>query len=109
MVDLFRRMLHREREATAGPFLRPNELRRDVVRAERLRRESLQPRREPDTGSATEPRREDRPPQAVALPRTGTPHPAMAGLKSRSKLREALLLNEILGPPRSLRGPREDA
>ena len=86
---------------------RPNELRRDVVRTERLRRESLrghaasdQPRHPPED------RREPRGPDDAA--RAGRPNEdprPLAALTSRSGLRQAWLLTEILGPPRALHDP----
>ncbi|MFO0959458.1 MAG: hypothetical protein U0800_18830 [Isosphaeraceae bacterium] len=39
-------------------------------------------------------------------PLTTPPHPLAELIRSPGRLREALLLNEILGPPRSLRGHR---
>jgi len=91
---------------------RPNELRLDVVRAERLRRESrraeqtvrqsghsleeLQPRK-PAESAATTPAVQTRP---VAT--------EIAVLRTRSGLRKAWLLKEILGPPLALRGPYTD-
>ena len=95
-------------DSTGPPnrMYRPNELRPDVVRAERLRRESrrteqtvrqpghsleeLQPRR-PAESAATTPAVQSRP---VAT--------EIAVLRTRSGLRQAWLLKEILGPPLAL-------
>ena len=93
-----------------GRPLRPNELRRDTARAERLRLEAL--RAEAATsqpGRPPEERREQREPND-APPRT---RPAgerrlVTALMSRSGLRQAWLLKEILGPPRAVRGPYRD-
>lgn len=104
------RMLNTLRRPSAeriGPT-RPNELSRDVARTERLRREALR-----DGGAADRPRpaaeeqRPARPPRSVEVApgaerRSG--HPALvAALRSRAGFRQALLMAEILGPPRSLR------
>ena len=90
---------------------RPNELRLDVVRAERLRREVQ--RAEP---AASRPARsleelqERRPHDSVPAPAARSrPVPSqIAALKTRSGLRQAWLLKEILGPPLALRGPFSD-
>ena len=96
-------------EPPARP-LRPNELRRDAVRTERLRREAL--RAESATrqrGHPPEERREQREPNDATPPArpAGEPRP-VAALMSRSGLRQAWLLKEILGPPRGVRGPYRD-
>ena len=104
------RALDTLRRRVGGPAERPprpNELRRDVARAERLRREALrmdaptdQPRRPPEE------RREQREPEAAARAARPDEDPrAFAALTSRSGLRQAWLVKEILGPPRALRGP----
>ena len=90
---------------------RPNELRLDTVRAERLRREAR--RAEP---AARQPQRsleelQDRGPReplptSAAQPRS-VPKP-IGALKTRSGLRQAWLLKEILGPPLALRDPSTD-
>ncbi len=90
---------------------RPNELRLDTVRAERLRREAR--RAEP---AARQPQRsleelQDRGtreplPTSAAQPRP-VPKP-IGALKTRSGLRQAWLLKEILGPPLALRDPSTD-
>jgi hypothetical protein len=86
---------------------RPNALSREVARAERLRREALRAevtthqRAIPPQGERT---RRDRQPLPSARGMHATP--LTASLRSRSELRRALLLNEILGPPAALRGPR---
>ena len=85
---------------------RPNELRLDVVRAERLRRETR--RAEPAVGPparSLEELRERRPQEPLPAPATRS-HPApqpIAALKTRSGLRQAWLLKEILSPPLALR------
>jgi hypothetical protein len=90
---------------------RPNELRLDMVRAERLRREvrragppAIQPARsleELQTRGSPKPL-----PAPTAQPR---PAPSrIAVLKTRSGLRQAWLLKEILGPPLALRDPSND-
>jgi hypothetical protein len=90
---------------------RPNELRLDVVRAERLRREAQ--RVEP---AASRPARsleelqERRPQDSVPAPAARSPQISkqFAALKTRSGLRQAWLLKEILGPPLGLRGSFSD-
>ena len=89
---------------------RPNELRLDVVRAERLRREAG--RTEP---VVSRPARSLEELQVQERgPREPLPTPAVqsrpvpsqiAALKTRSCLRQAWLLKEILGPPLALRDP----
>jgi hypothetical protein len=91
---------------------RPNELRLDVVRAERLRRESrraVQAVRQPER--SLEELQERKPLESAAaapalrsrqLPRQ------IASLKTRSGLRQAWLIKEILGPPPALRNPYDD-
>ena len=102
-------MLRGADEPPARP-LRPNELRRDAVRAERLRREALraeaatsQPRRPPEEW------REQREPRDAPPPTRPAGEPRLVtALMSRSDLRQAWLLKEILGPPRAVRGPDRD-
>ncbi len=90
---------------------RPNELRLDVVRAERLRRDSR--RTEPAVGPpgrSLEELRERRPQEPLPAPAVRS-HPAsqqIAALKTRSGLRQAWLLKEILGPPLALRDRYDD-
>ena len=84
--------------------LRPNELRREAVAAERLRREAL--RAEAAAGGSRRPAEERRGPPAPPDPPTpaggdGEPR-VVAALASRSGLRQAWLAKEILGPPRAL-------
>jgi hypothetical protein len=92
---------------------RPNELRLDVVRAERLRREArwAEPAASRPARSLEELQVQER------GPREPLPTPAVqsrpvpsqiAALKTRSGLRQAWLLKEILGPPLALRGPFGD-
>jgi hypothetical protein len=90
---------------------RPNELRPDVVRAERLRRETR--RTEP---APRQPVRSLEERQARGL-RESVPAPAIqprpaptqfAALKTRSGLRQAWLLKEILSPPLALRDRNDD-
>ena len=88
---------------------RPNELRLDVVRAERLRRDAR--RAEPAAGPpgrSLEELRERRPPEPLSAPAARLrPAPQqIAALKTRAGLRQAWLLKEILSPPLALRDPR---
>jgi hypothetical protein len=90
---------------------RPNELRLDVVRAERLRRETR--RTEPaigPPGRSLEELRERRPQEPLPTPATRSrpaPQP-IAALKTRTGLRQAWLLKEILSPPLALRDRYDD-
>ena len=90
---------------------RPNELRLDVVRAERLRREAR--RAEPPPGLPGRSLEElgERRPQKPLPPPVTRSHRAsrqVAALKTRSGLRQAWLLKEILDPPLALRNPYDD-
>ena len=99
---------HRTGAPAAGP-LRPNELRLDVVGAERLRREALRadaivnpPRVPPE-----EPQSRRAPTAETGPARRNADPPLVAALRSRSGLRQAWLVKEILGPPRALRDPSD--
>jgi hypothetical protein len=88
---------------------RPNELRREVVRAGRLHQEA----RQSDTAARTSRRapEEERAPRArlpasPTAPAT-TDRALISALKSRSGLRQAWVLKEVLGPPVALRSPRD--
>jgi hypothetical protein len=89
---------------------RPNELRRDVMRTGRVHQEARQAdvaarasRRAPEEERAP---RERMPasPDAQAT----TERALISALKSRSGLRQAWVLKEVLDPPVSLRGPHDD-
>jgi hypothetical protein len=88
---------------------RPNELRREMVRTGRLHQEAWQTdaaarasRRAPEEERA--PR--ERMPASPDTP--ATTEPALTSvLTSRSGLRQAWVLKEVLGPPVALRGPRD--
>ena len=103
---MIRRVLDSLRRQVGEPADRPtraNELRRDAARAERLRREALQA--EAAASQPQRPREEPREPEAG---RAGHPDGGallVAALRSRSGLRQAWLVQEVLGPPRALRGP----
>ena len=109
MMRRVRDFLRRRLEIYApAPPLRPNELRRDVVQAERQRRDS---RRVPAAGprvpfdEATAPRQ--RP--AVAPVQPATANPVLRGLQTRAGLRQAWLMAEILREPVAMRRfPHED-
>ncbi len=98
VLDAFRR--HGD---PPGQALRPNELRRDAARAERLRREAL--RAEAAASQPRRPREEPREPEAARAGRPDGGALLVAALRSRSGLRQAWLVQEVLGPPRALRGP----
>ena len=90
---------------------RPNELRLDTVRAERLRREARPAEPAPRQPVRSLEERQERGPRESltappAQPRR-TPKP-IAALKTRSGLRQAWLLKEILGSPLALRAPSND-
>jgi hypothetical protein len=89
---------------------RPNELRREVVRTGRLHQEA----RQTDAAARASRRapEEERAPREPRLaspdaPRT-TERALVSALKTRSGLRQAWVLKEVLGPPVALRGPRDD-
>ena len=90
---------------------RPNELRLDTVRAERLHRDAR--RTEPAARQpvrSPEELQERRPREPIPAPAT-QPRPAsnqIPALKTRSGLRQAWLLKEILGPPLALRDRYDD-
>lgn len=89
---------------------RPNELRLEVVREERLRRDLR--RTEPQGSGVPPPPEEQR--ARPRVPPVSPPVSARAtsqffsALKSPSGLRQAWLLKEILGPPMALRGPHDE-
>jgi hypothetical protein len=102
----------RQRLAEQAPQrqYRPNELRREAVRTGRLHQEAPQAdaaarasRRAPEEERAP---RERMPasPDAQAT----TERALISALKSRSGLRQAWVLKEVLGPPVALRGPHDD-
>jgi hypothetical protein len=107
MIQRLRDVLRR-RSSAAPPQrqYRPNELRLDVVRAERLRSEAQRP--EP---AASQPRRSleelqsqrSREPAPAPAIQPGLVRRQIATLKTRSGLRQAWLQKEILGPPLALR------
>ena len=99
----------RRRAVEQGPErqYRPNELRREVVRAGRASQEARQTdaaaraaRRAPEEERA--PR--ERMPASPNAPAT-TERALTSVLTSRSGLRQAWVLKEVLGPPVALRGP----
>ena len=93
---------------------RPNELRLDTVRAERLRHESRRAEpalRQPGRSLEELQVKERKPRESPAAAPATRPSPGvrqMAALKTRSGLRQAWLLKEILGPPLALRDPGTD-
>ena len=115
MMQQLRGALRRERSGEPPQRqYRPNELRLDLVRAERLRREARHgepllaqpaPSLEELQVQAPEPR-EISTVGPATRPRRGASQ--IATLKSRSGLRQAWLLKEILGPPLALRDRSRD-
>ena len=110
MMQRLRDALRREGSADSSRRqYRPNELRLDVVRAERLRRESRRTEpalRQPGRSLEELQVQERRPRESPAATPAARPRPVtrqMAALKTRSGLRQAWLLKEILGPPLALR------
>jgi hypothetical protein len=89
---------------------RPNELRLEVVREERLRRDM---RRAQQGGTGVPPPPEEQrarprvPPVSPPVSARATSQ-FISALKSPSGLRHAWLLKEILGPPMALRGPHSE-
>jgi hypothetical protein len=112
MMQRVRDALSRGRSAEQ-PYrqYRPNELRLDVVRAERQRREArwTEPAVGPP-GRSLEELRERRPPEPLPAPaaRSRPTRQQVAALKTRSGLRQAVLLKEILSPPLALRDRHDD-
>lgn len=111
---MIRRILDalRQRQGGQEPArqIRPNELRRDVVQAERRRRESAPAaarvsRFPPMSEEERAPRK---PAPASREPEPVRQHALGAVLRSRSGLRAAWLAKEVLGPPPGLRGLRDD-
>ena len=111
-------MMQRLRDALQREFIdqsldrqfRPNELSRDVVRAERLRRESHRvepvPTR-PQPAAEEQRARRAESSMAPAVPARRVPSHVSA-LRTRSGLRQAWLLKEILSPPMALRDRYDD-
>jgi hypothetical protein len=99
-----RRLLKLLQREPAVPYSRPNELRLEAVRAERLRREAQGQQRAarfPPVSEEQMQRREPPPATVKAAPR---PALVMRPL-SRAELRRAIVLGEIIGPPLALRDP----
>ena len=111
MLRRLRDILQREyTDQSLNRQFRPNELRRDVVSAERLRREShrVEPTPTRPQLSAEEQRaRRAEPSMASAVSARQVPSHVSA-LTTRSGLRQAWLLKEILNPPMALRDPFSD-
>jgi hypothetical protein len=112
MMQRLRDALRREPPAEP-PYrqYRPNELRLDVVRAERLRREARRTEQAADPpGRSLEELGERRAPEPLPAPaaRSRLVSQQIAALKTRSGLRQAWLLKEILGPPLALRDRYDD-
>jgi hypothetical protein len=87
---------------------RPNELRLDTVRAERVRREARRPEpapRQPARSQEELQARAPREPRPAPITQPRRARHQLAALKTRSGLRQAWLLKEILGPPLALRDP----
>jgi hypothetical protein len=105
MMQRLRNFLRRRRGGQASaPPLRPNELRRDLVQAERQRREATRATVVAQRAAIDEelaPR--NRPRVAPTEPAVSV-NPVLRALQSRSGLRQAWLMTEILGPPVALRG-----
>lgn len=100
---MMRHVLELLRRQPATPHPRPNALRLEDARAERLRREAQ--RRQPAPGRPSAESEENRPrrEQPPALP-PASPRPALLTRPlSRAELRRAILLGEIIGPPLALR------
>ncbi len=89
---------------------RPNELRREVVRTGRLNQDARQA--DVDARASRRAPEEERAPRermpASPDAQATTERALISALKSRSGLRQAWVLKEVLGPPVALRGPRDD-
>lgn len=98
MLRRLRELLQRQQ---SPPQFRPNELRMDVARAERLRREALRGDFRSTPGAEERPTRRE---PSIAAPAVRPPPASrVPGLRSRVGLRRAMLLKEILEPPLALR------
>ena len=87
---------------------RPNELRREVVRDERLRRETRRVEpvpSQPQLAVEEQRARRAQPAPTLAMPTREAPL-RLSALMTRSGLRQAWLVKEILEPPMALRDPR---
>ncbi len=93
------------------PPPRPNQLRREPARAERLRREALRTRTPPGRSAPAVEERSTRQAPSASTPAAGRGdgHPVAAALASRGALRRAWLVKEVLGPPRALNSWGRDA
>jgi hypothetical protein len=114
MMQRLRDALRRGRSAEpTHRQYRPNELRLDVVRADRLRREvqRVEPAASRPARSLEELRVHERghPEPLLTSAVQSRPRPSqITAMKTRSGLRQAWLLKEILGPPLALRDPSMD-
>jgi hypothetical protein len=115
MMQRLRSALRGERSGEPpNRHYRPNELRLDLVRAERLRRDarraeplSSQPGRSLEELQARAPVPREAPAADPATrPRPGASK--IGALKTRTGLRQAWLLKEILGQPLALRDPYDE-
>ena len=100
-------LLRRPGDRPSMPQLRPNELRREVVQAERRRREARAPAAfSPVLAEEERPSRE----RVVAAPvaREIERSLLLGALKTRAGMRQAWLMKEILDPPVGMRGPYRD-
>jgi hypothetical protein len=100
-------LLRRSGEMPSMAQLRPNELRREVVQAERRRREARA-----TAVSSPGLSEEERPPRerVVAPPaaRDIERNSLLGALKTRAGMRQAWLMKEILDPPVGMRGLYRD-
>lgn len=88
------------RDVTLPPYARPDAPPRELPRREVPLPVELAPTEAgPDEETAREPRRRDRAPIAPPL---RTDLSIRSQLRSKSAVRRALVLNEILGPPKSM-------
>jgi hypothetical protein len=115
MMQRLRSALRGERSGEpANRQFRPNELRLDLVRAERLRRDARRaepPSSQPGRALEELQARAPVPREAPAADPAIRPRPdasQIAALKTRTGLRQAWLLKEILAPPLALRDRYDD-
>ena len=110
MIQRILDALRRRGEQEPARPLRPNELRRDVVQAERRRREATPAARVGRFPPVSEEERAPRkPPPAQLESPPVSQHALGAVLRTRTGLRTAWLAKEVLGPPPGLRGMRDDS
>lgn len=102
MIGRVMNVFGRSRGEAATRPLRPNELSRNVIQAERQRRKDARGELLPSESTPTRDKRQARERREHQEPRLQARSRLTDSLRSKSGLRRAWLAKEILGPPRSL-------